>query len=81
MYKVVKMFHDLQDQTHEYNIGDIYPREGYEPSLSRIESLASDNNIQGEPLIVVIEDDPVPAQEPEAPKPAKGRRKAKKDTE
>lgn len=81
MYKVVKMFHDLQDQEHKYNIGDVYPREGYEPSPGRIASLSSADNMQRAPLIVVIEDDPVPAQEPEAPKPAKGRRKAKKDTE
>lgn len=84
MFNVVKMFHDLQDNAHEYNIGDTYPREGYEPSLSRIEELASDQNLQGVPLIVedVHEDpEPVIVQESEDPAPVKGKRKARKEAE
>ena len=83
MLKVVRMFHDLQDNAHEYNIGDTYPREGYEPSLSRIEELASDQNLQGVPLIVRIDEDkPEETTEPETPAPAKPKRsKSKKDSE
>lgn len=82
MLKVVRMFHDLQDNAHEYNIGDTYPREGYEPSLSRIEELASDQNLQGVPLIVRIDEDPEEPKEPETPAQAKPKRsKSKKDPE
>lgn len=83
MYSVVKMFFDLQDHAHKYNIGDTYPREGYEPSLSRIDELASDQNLQGVPLIVRIEETPeeIP-EEPAEPAPAKPKRsKSKKDSE
>lgn len=79
MYTVVKMFFDLQDSGHEYNVGDTYPREGYEPSLSRIDELASDQNKQGVPLIVQTEETP---EEPVKPAPAKSKRsKSKKDPE
>lgn len=79
MYSVVKMFHDLQDNAHEYNIGDTYPREGYEPSLSRIDELTSNQNKQGVPLIVRIKETP---EEPAKPAPAKSKRsKSKKDSE
>lgn len=53
MCKVVKKFTDLQDGNHVYNVGDVYPREGYTPSEERITELASDKNRQGTPLIEV----------------------------
>lgn len=53
MCKVIKKFTDLQDGNHVYNVGDVYPREGYTPSEERIEELASDKNRQGVPLIEV----------------------------
>ncbi len=48
---VIKKFTDLQDGNHVYNVGDVYPREGYTPSEERIAELASDKNRQGVPLI------------------------------
>lgn len=51
MYKVIKYFEDMHDSLHSYNVGDEYPREGLNPSAERIEELASDKNLQGEPLI------------------------------
>ena len=51
MCKVIKKFTDLQDGNHVYNVGDVYPREGYAPSNERIAELASDKNRQGTPLI------------------------------
>lgn len=41
----------MHDSLHPYNVGDEYPREGLNPSAERIEELASDKNLQGEPLI------------------------------
>lgn len=53
MCKVIKKFTDLQDSNYVYNVGDVYPREGYTPSEKRIAELASDKNRQGVPLIEV----------------------------
>jgi hypothetical protein len=63
MYKVIAHFHDLQDTEkktkdgpiyHEYNEGDVYPRDGYEPSQERIEELLGNHNNFHSPI---IEDD------------------------
>ena len=51
MYKVIKYFVDLQDSNHEYNAGDVYPREGYTPTAERIAELAGSYNLQKQPLI------------------------------
>lgn len=51
MWKVVKYFTDLQDDGYAYNVGDIYPREGLNPSEERIAELSSKQNKQGVPLI------------------------------
>lgn len=63
MCKVIKKFTDLQDGNHVYNVGDVYPREGYTPSEERIAELASDNNKQGVPLIEVPASAEVDAEE------------------
>lgn len=52
MYKVIKAFYDLQDNEFEYNVGDKYPRGGYEPTKARIVELSGVDNMQNEPLIV-----------------------------
>lgn len=51
MFKVIKFFHDLQDKNHEYNVGDIYPREGLTPTPERIAELSGSENKQRTPLI------------------------------
>lgn len=59
MYKVTHFFHDLQDYTttkngtvyHAYDVGDTYPRRGYEPSEERIKELSGKDNIRGVTLI------------------------------
>lgn len=56
MYKVIKFFHDLQDKNHEYNVGDIYPREGLKPTPERIAELSGSENKQKTPLIEVVEE-------------------------
>lgn len=50
-YKVLIAFADLRDSNHIYNVGDVYPREGYKASIERCEELSSDANLQGKPLI------------------------------
>lgn len=61
MYRVIKLFTDLQDNDFLYNPGDEYPRVGLKATKARISELASSNNKQGAPLI----------EEVEAEKPAK----------
>lgn len=36
MYVAIKRFVDLTDDDHIYNAGDMYPRDGFEPSRERI---------------------------------------------
>lgn len=57
MYKVIKYFTDLQDNNHAYEVGDVFPRDGFEVLPSRIKELAGKKNLQGEPLIEEIEEE------------------------
>lgn len=66
MYKVLEQFHDLEDFTtdkkgektyFEYNEGDTYPREGYEPAEWRIDELMGGDNPLRNPLIEEVGDD------------------------
>ena len=91
MYKVIQFFHDLQDYTttkngtvyHAYNVGETYPRRGYEPSEDRIKELSGKDNIRGVTLIELVEEQEKPVEEQEKPveeqeKPEKSnKRKAK----
>lgn len=56
MFKVVKLFTDLKDGGHLYNVGDRYPREGLQPTEERIKELSGSNNKQKAPLIVKVEE-------------------------
>lgn len=51
MYRVVHEFIDLQDEDFLYNVGDVYPRKGSEPTEERIAELSGDKNKIGEVLI------------------------------
>ena len=59
MYRVIESFHDLEDYKdtksgrvyHEYVEGDVYPRDGVDPTPERVELLASYENALGAPLI------------------------------
>ena len=54
-YKVIKFFHDLQDNNRPYNVGDAFPHAEANPgSEERIAELAGNHNLQGVPLIVEI---------------------------
>lgn len=50
-YRVIKWFYDLQDENHVYRVGDVFPREGFEPAEGRYAELASKKNRRGVPLI------------------------------
>jgi hypothetical protein len=56
IYKVIRPFVDLQDCSHAYRGGDIFPREGLTVSDQRINELASSNNRRGVPLIIQTQD-------------------------
>lgn len=56
MYKVIRLFTDLQDSGHKYEVGDEYPRLGLKPSLARIAELSGSDNRQKTPLIVEVDD-------------------------
>lgn len=79
MYKVVKYFTDLKDGNHAYKVGEIYPRQGVEPTQARIDELSSNKNRQGVPLIALIPENKqgIPLIEPivEQPKTTKKRGK------
>lgn len=81
MYKVIKLFTDLQDNNHLYNVGDKFPRDGMDVSLDRLEALSTVNNLQHTPLIEFVEDEVEPDEvEPEEEqKPKKGSKKEKKE--
>lgn len=55
-YRVIRFFHDLQDNEHPYNVGDIFPREGAQPTERRIAELSGSGNKQGKPLIELVEE-------------------------
>ncbi|GAB5756699.1 hypothetical protein JMUB7519_28020 [Staphylococcus aureus] len=40
MYKVIERFEDAQDNGHEYQVGDTYPRDGLEVSEERFTELS-----------------------------------------
>lgn len=63
MYKVVKFFTDLQDNNRPYSVGDVFPHAdaGYPVSKKRLAELAGNGNLQGMPLIQLVEEEPVKA--------------------
>ena len=58
-YTVIEGFYDLQDpdgkgRYYLYNRGDVYPREGLEPTEARIAELSGKDNKRNQPLIEEI---------------------------
>lgn len=51
MYKVIYKFADLLDNNTIYNVGDEYPRKGYEATKERIAELSGNDNKIGKVLI------------------------------
>ena len=57
-YRVVRYFEDLQDNNFAYHAGEIFPREGKDVSVDRINELATDRTKQNT-ILIVKEDDEV----------------------
>ena len=53
---IYKAFKDSEDNGYIYKKGDIYPREGLEPTKKRIKELTSKKNKIGKVLIQKIEE-------------------------
>lgn len=53
-YSVIRVFADLQDGNHIYNVGDTFPRDGATASDERITELSGRDNLQGVPLIAEV---------------------------
>lgn len=57
-YKVIRPFKDLVDpEKHDYAIGDIFPREGYNPTDSFTNGLLTGANTAGSIFLDVLGDD------------------------
>ena len=54
MYKVLRLFADLQDGEHIYKPGDTFPRKGVKVSEERLAELSSNQNLQKMPLIKAV---------------------------
>lgn len=61
-YKVIRPFKDLADpENHDYAVGDIFPRDGYEPTDSFTNGLLTGANTAGSIFLEVLgEDDKKP---------------------
>lgn len=57
MYKTKVLFTDLQDGSHKYLPGDIFPREGLEVSEERLKELSTTANRRGIVLIEEVKED------------------------
>ena len=58
MYKVIKFFTDLQDNSFAYEVGDTFPRAGLTVTESRLAELSGSDNKQGQPLIEKVAEAP-----------------------
>lgn len=55
MYKVIHFFTDLQDNSHPYNVGDVFPHaDAPAVSAERIKELSGSDNKQHVPLIEAV---------------------------
>ena len=59
-YKVIRPFKDLADpENHDYAVGDIFPRDGYEPTDNFTNGLLTGANTAGSIFLEVLgEDEP-----------------------
>lgn len=51
VYVAAVDFIDLEDSEHLYRAGETYPRQGLKPTKKRLESLSTNANKMGYPLI------------------------------
>ncbi|MBN4913612.1 Rho termination factor N-terminal domain-containing protein [Staphylococcus sp. EG-SA-13] len=55
-YKVINYFTDLQDNNHEYNVGDVFPRSSKQVSKERLTELSNTSNRQKKALIERVDE-------------------------
>lgn len=55
-YIVTRYFTDAADNEYAYHEGDIYPRDGFNPTTQHLQRLLSGNNFQRIPLIKRVTD-------------------------
>lgn len=67
MYRVISPFRDLKNNEHHYDVGDIYPVEGYKPTKARIKELAEGKNPLNRVFIEEVEEDPETGEGEPAP--------------
>ena len=80
-YRVVCEFADAQDELHVYQVGDEFPRLGAQVDESRIEALASENNMLHKPVIVLYEEQIQPDDnQPENQEPEQAQEEQPKKT-
>ena len=79
MYVAIKWISDLSDDDHIYDTGDVYPRDGFEPSRERIIELATSKNKLETPLITYIGDEENDKVEDEKQTTKKTTKKAKSE--
>ena len=65
----------MQDNNYSYNVGDIFPRSGYDVSKERIAELAGSDNLRGRAVIEIIPDEVAEETVEEKPRKKKGRGK------
>lgn len=65
----------MQDNNYSYNVGDIFPRSGYDVSKERIAELAGSDNLRGRAVIEIIPDEVTEETVEEKPRKKKGRGK------
>lgn len=75
MYKAIEHFTDLQDENYSYNVGDTFPRSGYNASEERIAELSGSDNLRGRAVIEIIPDTVTEETAEEKPRKKKGRGK------
>ena len=80
MYKVVKLFKDLQDNEHLYNVGDEFPRSGLSVTAERLSELAGSKNRQRQPLIVLMPDEKPEEETEEIPEESQKKKAATRKT-
>ena len=74
-YRVIVSFVDMQDNLHEYGVGDKYPRRGHETTAERIQELSTWENSRGVPLIEKVEEDGILRNKTRVRKPLSERKK------
>ena len=72
MYRVISPFRDLKNNEHHYDVGDIYPVEGYKPTKARIKELAEGKNPLNRVFIEEVEEDPETDEGEPAPETGEG---------